>query len=125
MMMEKIQKSWLKEARATVMAFARYLRLSEVLPLAILSLVTPASMDLVDKGRWSVLLHPFKVAVSSKTRACDESMIAASPAFPFVPQLMRCLVARKKDPSVTPVFRTTCRRWASLFQQSVAMARLE
>ena len=123
--MEMIRKSWIEEARATVLAFALYLRPSEVLRLTIRSLVAPASSDLIDKGRWSVLLHPFEDGVSSKTRAFDESMFADSPAFPFLPQLMQCLASRKGDPGVTPVFGTAYRLWTSRFQESVATARLE
>ena len=103
-------------AVATALAFAAYLRPSELLRLRRCDVVPPLLGGAGHAAKWSLVLHPLELEISSKTGDFNESIVMDNPEFRFLDGELHALWGQGH--SVQPAFDFSYAEWANEFHKA-------
>jgi hypothetical protein len=123
MIAEMVKAGQREAALMTAVAFCFYLRPSEAVGLTEQCLVPPVGSGRSRARCWCLVLHPEEDGVASKTGQYDESLLADSTAFPFMPEVLRFLQSRKSGRCL--LFGLTYAQWRAAFVASFLPLALE
>ena len=110
-------------AVATLVCFAFMLRPSELLRLRSIDLVPPGNRGPKERRKWSLVLHPTELGVSSKVGEFDETLALDNPDFGFLGAVFK-KIRRERKP-LEPAFDLDYKSWMESFRLAGVALQLE